>query len=184
MRRIALVLLFLVVFFSANAYALETKILEVRDKIFQEARSIQPLLSKSKDIILMSSMYESCVLAKTQIDAYFFMVGIFNVVKEKEPIKLASDYLVKWLNVIKKTNDVNIQSLNSMKMPIEPTTEMHVKKLKGYFAELNLRITQELKSISDIKNALDVQVKAGAPSPAVEAPLEIKQVKPKKDKAK
>jgi len=160
MRRIVSVALILVIFSGLNAYALETKMLETRDKIFEEAGAIQPLLQGSKDVVLMSSMYESCIVTKTQLDAYFFMVAIFNAVKGKDSIAKSGDYLMNWLSIIKKTNDVNINSLSAIKTPLEPTTEIHIKKLNGYFAELNFRIGQELKKISEIKDALNTKGKA------------------------
>jgi hypothetical protein len=157
MRKSILIALALVIVLGLNAYALETTVLDVNNKIFEEAGLIKPLLKDSKDIVLMNSMWDSCIITKTQLDAYFFMIAIFNTIKEKDSIDKAADYLINWLNAVKKTNELNMKSLSSITQLLEPTTEMHIKKLNGYFAELNFKIDQELKNISEIKAASKIK---------------------------
>lgn len=154
---------------SFNAHALESSVLEVRDRIFEEVSLMQPLLKGSPDIVLMSSMVDSCLIAKMQIDAYLIMISIFNNVKGDEPIAKSADSIMSWLNVMKKTNDLNMKSLTSKKGPFEPTTELHMKKLNGYFAELNFKLQQEFNKITEIKKALKVEkpIAPAAEKPAV-----------------
>lgn len=154
MKKIIFATLFLVVVSSFNAHALETTVLDIRDKILEEVSALQPLLRSSKDVVLMSSMVDSCLIAKMQLDAYLIMIAIFNHVEDNDSIDKAGDYIMNWLNVMKKTNDLNMRSLSSIKPPLEPTTELHIKKLNGYFAELNFKLGQEFKKISKIKEAL------------------------------
>jgi hypothetical protein len=136
---------------------LDATLLDVSSKIFAESQTIKVLMTGSKDIVLMSSMWDSCVIAKTQLDAYFSMLGIFNTIKNENLTEETINYLVNWLDVMKKTNALNMKSLTGISPIYEPTTELHVKRLNGYFAELNYRIDGELKKISSIKEALKLK---------------------------
>ena len=108
MKKIISLILLLVVFLTFSAYALETTLFEMRNKIFAESKEIKALLTESKDIVLMSSMWDSCVMALTQLDAYFSMVGIFNTIKKGDISEDSVNYLIGWLSQTKKTNELNI----------------------------------------------------------------------------
>ncbi|MFH1190262.1 MAG: hypothetical protein V1682_06180 [Candidatus Omnitrophota bacterium] len=167
MSKGVLVTLCLAAVLSFNAYAVESTVLDVRDKIFEEVSAMQPLLKGSKDIVLMTGMIDSCLIAKMQIDAYLIMMSIFNNVKGDDKIDISADNIMNWLNVMKKTNDLNMKTLTSLKGPFEPTTELHLKKMNGYFAELNFRLSQEFQKFDEIKKALKVpRPAAGASAPA------------------
>ncbi|MBN1405863.1 MAG: hypothetical protein JW946_05020 [Candidatus Omnitrophica bacterium] len=152
-----IIALVVIIFTASVSYAAENAILNVANKIFEESKAIKPLLEKTKDIVLMSSMWDSCIVAKTQLDAYFSMLGIFEVVKEEAARQKAIDIISSWLKVAKKTNELNMKSLTAIPKIYEPTTELHVRKLNGYFAEMNYCINNELKKLSEIKNALKVK---------------------------
>ncbi len=150
MKRI-MIMLILVSLLSSQAYALDTGLINMRAKIFEESKAIKPLLTKSKDIILLSSLWDSCVIAMSQLDAYFSLVGIFNTIKKEDATDTAVNYLMDWLREIKKTNDVNIIGLSALTQAIEPNTVVHMEKLRGYFKDLNKQIDAELERVSALK---------------------------------
>lgn len=151
MKKSILIILVLLIFLSVSSYALETGLFEIRNKISAESKQLKALLLESKDVVLMSSMWDSCVMTMTQLDAYFYMVGIFNSVKS--PKEDTIDYLTNWLKIIKSTSELNIKSLNSVTEILEPKTKVYKEKLKSDFSELNKRIDSELSRVSVLEDA-------------------------------
>jgi hypothetical protein len=154
MKKIIFIILTLVILSSFKAYAFDNRFLQMRNKIFEESKEIKLLLVKSKDLILLNSMWDSSIMTLTQLDAYFSMVGIFNTVKKEKVNQAAIDYLSNWLNGIKKTNELNVKGLNALTQIFEAKTKVHVEKLKGYYGELNNQINTELEKISYLKKSL------------------------------
>ncbi len=159
MKRIIFVVLVLVVVLCFNAYAFETGLIDMRGKLFEESRQIKPLMVLSKNALLVSSMWDSCLIAVTQLDAYFSMVGIFNTIKQKDWSESPFDYLITWLNEIKTTNSLNIKSLSEDFNALEPDVKRHIEKLISYFNELNRRIDSDLAKISTLKKSLTTKQK-------------------------
>jgi len=157
MKRTSLVVLTLVLGLSVNAHAQATGLMEVRNKVLTESREIKALLPATKDVILVSSMVDSCILTTSQLDAYFSMVGIFNTIKDKELAEDPVIYLTKWLEEMKKTNRLNIESLDSIAYKVEPTTKVHIGKLKDYFSHLNNLINGELVRVSALQRSLKIK---------------------------
>jgi hypothetical protein len=153
MRRIASIVLSLVIFANTSVYAFDTALINKRSEILEESKKIKSLLTKSQDVILVNSMWDACVLTMTQLDAYFLMVSVFNTIKRKDISKEAVDYLITWLKEIKKTNDVNIKSLNAVSRDLDPNTEVHRAVLKVYYNKLNGEIDSELKKITLLKKS-------------------------------
>lgn len=156
MKKIFSIILALAVFLSFNALALDITLFDIRNKIFEESKEIKALLPDSKDVVLVSSMWDSCLIAITQLDAYFSMLGIFNTIKKEDLSKDSINYLSDWLNEIKRTDTLNIESLNSVPQPVELDTEVHIERLKDYFTDLNNRIDAELKKLSILEDALEI----------------------------
>lgn len=151
MKKKILILSALLVFFSVNGYALENDLLEMRSKISAESKQIKTLFLKSKDTVLMSSMWDSSVMAMAQLDAYFYMVGIFNSVKS--PDEATVNYLINWLKIIRSTSELNIKSLDAATQILEPKTKVYKERLRGDFGELVKKIDSELKRVSMLKKA-------------------------------
>jgi hypothetical protein len=147
---IALALVFLLCF---NAYAQTQVFVNMRNELFQESKKIKSLLTSSKDVFLLSSMWDACVMAMTQIDAYFSMLGIFNTIKEKDLSDVPIDYLSGWLSSIKQSNELNIKSLNSSE-PIEENTKVYMEKLKSSFTKMNAALDNEISRLSLLKKSL------------------------------
>jgi hypothetical protein len=158
MKCIIIVILFVLLTMSVLPIvsAQEIKALEliaIRSKIFKQSEAIKPLLNDSRDAVLVSSMWDSCIMTTLQLDAYFFMIGIFNTIKGKDAIADAVGYLYKWLTYIKDTNNMSIKSLNSVSYEVEPETKSYVRIIKDTLDELNKIIDNEIRKISVLELA-------------------------------
>lgn len=137
------------------AYALEdTPLIDMRNKIFQESKMLKSVTLDSKDIILLNSLRNTCITTATQLDAYFSMIAIFNTIKKEARTQEAMDYLVNWLELIKKTNSVNISTLKAINETLEPKTKLYTEKLKSYFIELESQVKTEINKVSLIKKSI------------------------------
>lgn len=136
---------------ASLAFALEAALFDVRNNIFKEAQTIKPLMATSKDMILLSSMWDSCIMTITQLDAYFSLVGIFNEISEKNVTEKIVQYLVDWLVTVKATNELNIKGLEAITQTIEPKTKVHVEILKAHFTSLNKRLDSEMEKVAALK---------------------------------
>lgn len=142
--------------FNAHAQATATGLMEVRNKVLKESQEVKALLPDTKDVILVSSLVDSCILTVSQLDAYFSQLGIFNTIKKDDVTPVAVNFLEQWLNNIKSTNDLNIKSLNAVTQNIQAKTKLHLERLTGYFADLNAQIEQELAQLAALKQALGI----------------------------
>ena len=156
MKRTLLIVLALAGVLSFNAYAQATGLLDIRDQVLTESREIRALLTDTTDVILVSSMVDSCILTISQLDAYFSQLGIFNTIKKDEVTPAAIHFLEQWLNGIKNTNDLNIKSLNAVTQNIQARTKLHLERLTGYFTDINTQIDQELAKLAALKKTLGI----------------------------
>ena len=153
MKKIILTVLALALVFSSAAFALENTLIDMRKEIFNTSESIKANLKDTKDPILLSSMWDSSIMTVSSLDAYFYMVGIFNAIKKQDLTDSSVDYLVKWLNRIRETNDLNIRSMDAVSSTFDPKTKISILKLKGNFSDLNSSIAKELAGILQLKKA-------------------------------
>jgi len=158
MKKTLLIIFVLVAGLSLNAHAQATAtgLMEVRNKVLKESQEIKALLLDTKDVILVSSMVDSCILTTSQLDAYFSQLGIFNTIKKDDVTPAAIGFLEQWLANIKSTNDLNIKSLNEITQNIQAKTKLHLERLTGYFTDLNAQIEQELAQLAALKKALGI----------------------------
>lgn len=155
MKAKLIVILVLFVICSLRSYALDTMLFDIRNTFFKESKEIKALMSpQSQETALITSLWDTCILTITQIDAYFSMLGVFNSVKEKNLNKTSTDVLMSWLNEIKRTNDLNLENLNSLQLPEKSRLQSSVERLKIYFSELNGIIGMELKKVDAVKRTL------------------------------
>ena len=154
MKKIISIVLLLFIFSNLNAYAMDAKIIELRNKIFEESKQIKSLLGNSKDVVLLTGMFDACLLTVSQIDAYTYMMGIFNTIKDTEVNEEAFKYLTEWLILMRTTSSLNIKSFDAVIQPIEPSTKPHIGILKDYFTNLNKKIDNELSRFVRIKTLL------------------------------
>ncbi len=158
MKKTLLIIFVLIAGLGLNAHAQATAagLMEVRDKVLKESQEIKALFSDTKDVILVSSMVDSCILTTSQLDAYFSQLGIFNTIKKDDVSPDAINFLEQWLNNIKSTNDLNIKSLSAVTQNIQAKTKLHLERLTGYFTDLNAQIEQELAQLAALKKALGI----------------------------
>lgn len=161
MKRIFFIVLILAAAFSLNAYAAldTTSLLDLKNKIFEESQAIRPLLTESgsKDIILLNSMCDVGIMTISQLDAYFYMAGIFNAVKDSPGSATAVDYLIKWLSEVKKGSDTNLKVLASITTPVEAGTTKHIQILSNYYTDLSKQLDVEINKVVLLKKALKQQ---------------------------
>ncbi|MCM8780606.1 MAG: hypothetical protein NC908_01600 [Candidatus Omnitrophica bacterium] len=157
MRRAVLVLCLTFIFLSYNTYAVENQILDIRNKIFQESKELKELLLNTKDVILVNSLWDSCVISITQLDAYFSMLRIFNTIRSQDLTEATIRPISDWLNSIKDSNNINIRTLSGMRDPIEQNIKPHIEKLKNYYNDLNRQIDAELNKLSTIRQSLKIK---------------------------
>jgi len=160
MKKTGICFLLLVFAATSAAYPLESKLFNMRNKIFEGSQEVKSLLANSRDAAVLTSMFDSCIIAVSQIDAYFGMLGIFETIQKEHLTRTAVDFLENWLNQIKKTNDLNISFLKGINFPVEDSTREQAQKLTGYFGDLNGWIDKELVKLSIVKKTAKVQVPA------------------------
>jgi len=154
MKKIIVILFAAFLLLNSYSFAAEPSFMNMRDEVFAESKEIKELLGKSKDSIAISSMWDTCLIAISQIDAYFHLLGIFNSVSPEALSPESADYLIKWLAQMRKTNDLNIKLLSETSNIVEAVTQSHMIKMKDFFMRLNVRIDAEVSKINTIKMAV------------------------------
>jgi hypothetical protein len=150
MKKIIFTLL-LFLFLNSSAWAIDFKIFNMRNRIFEECKEIKTLLPESKDAVVLTSMFDACLISMSQLDAYFNMLGIFESVEKQAVSNLTVDFITGWLDEIKRTNGLNLKSMAGIPQPLEPKTREHIERLKFYFKELNKIADEELRKLALIR---------------------------------
>ncbi|MCX5692480.1 MAG: hypothetical protein NTX47_02160 [Candidatus Omnitrophica bacterium] len=152
MKKIFYLIMILIILLYSNAYAMDNnQLLDLRNKLFDESKDIKALLRNSKNVVLLNNMWDACIVTMTQLDAYFFMMGIFDAVSKDKWNEEAVTYLELWLTKIKNTDEINLKSLKSFPSDLEAGTLRHAQKMEGYFTDLNDMIDESLNTISKLK---------------------------------
>jgi hypothetical protein len=115
-------------------------------------------MKDTRDVVLVSSMWDSAILTMTQLEAYFSMVGMFNIIDMEHMDEGTINYLFLWLNKIKATNELNIKSINAVTAVLDKKTELHTAVLKVYYKKLNDKIDAELEKLSLIEESLKMEL--------------------------
>jgi len=158
MKRKIFIILFFLVFLTKDAYCLDTRLYDLRQKLFTQAQEIKQLVNRDNAgqyLVLVSSMWDTCFVAITQLDAYFYILGLFNTIKKENITGPAIDFLSRWLKQTKDTSELNIKGLDGIKLPIDPMIRINMERLKRYFRELNSQINKELAEIGKLRKSLD-----------------------------
>ncbi|MBN1872512.1 MAG: hypothetical protein JW800_08070 [Candidatus Omnitrophica bacterium] len=156
MKKLIFVVFAAIILASGVSYAFDSALLDMYDELQQESNKIRVLLKGSKDIVLVSSMWDSTIVTMTQLEAYFSMLGIFNIIDVKQMDEKAIDYLIRWLNKIKATNELNIKSLNTVKTTLERNTELHTAVLKVFYRKLSDKIDAEIEKLMLISESMEI----------------------------
>lgn len=151
MKKIVLFLLLAAMFCVSFAYALDSKILNTRDALIKESADIKALLTtKTKDPVIISGLFNTCLITATQLDAYFLMLGIFEAAKKEGcPGNEGIKFIVSWLNEIRNTSTLNIENINAITQA-EPKTKVEIGKLRATLISLSALIDIELNKFSII----------------------------------
>ncbi len=151
-KKICLILILCLL--NSYAFSAGPVLMDMRNKIFDEMAQIKSFSAQTQDLVMASSMFDACVITVTQLDAYFSLSGILNSIDKKQWSAQAVDYLINWLNEIKKTNDLNIKSLDALTQTIEEKTKSYALQLKADYLELNRVVGEEVSKLSDLKDTL------------------------------
>jgi hypothetical protein len=154
MRKIILVVL-VVNMLCFNCFAVDFAIFDLRNKIFSQSKEIKLLISNSENPMLVSSIWDTCTIIISEIDAYFSMLAIFNSVKKEAQTREGADYLIDWLNGIKKTNELNIKNINNIESATILSAERKlIEKLKDIFIQLQEVIGEEISKVTIVRASL------------------------------
>lgn len=159
MKKVVFIFLIMSIVLNCSVYAADNALFTMRGEIFEESKKIKAVLADSKDVILVSSMWDSCVILLTQLDAYFSMLGIFNAIKDKDLTADPINYIYSWLKGIKETNELNIKSLNEVVQVNDAKTKPQMEILKVYFKDTNDNINAELKKFDALRKSFGAQKK-------------------------
>jgi hypothetical protein len=154
MRKIILSVISLLFIWNCSAQALETTLIDSRNEILKNAQEMKAYFATTRDPVLINSLWDSSIMAVSQLDAYFSMLGIFNTIKKENLDPATFNYLVKWLNQIKDYADLNIKSLESIKSTTDARSKVMASKLKETFNNLKNRITKELLSVTQFSESI------------------------------
>lgn len=154
MKKIVFLVLALVLTWSFCAQALETTLIDSRSEILKNSQEMKKYFSSSRDPILLTSMWDSAIMAVSQLDAYFSMLGIFNTIKNEDLQEPAFTYLVKWLGELAGTTELNIKSLEAINTTTDARSKVFVSKLKKTYNDLKILITKEMQTVAQLQEAL------------------------------
>lgn len=154
MRKIGVLVFVLCLFWGGVCNALDNPLVSMRARFIQESNNIRLMLKNSRDVVLLTSLWDSCFIAASQLDAYFYLIGIFEIIKQEERTEVAINYLLNWLNEIKQTNASNIRSLNSAQEALDKTTNVIVKRMKLHISDLDKIIDAEINKLTILKEGI------------------------------
>ncbi|MCM8757860.1 MAG: hypothetical protein NC900_04925 [Candidatus Omnitrophica bacterium] len=147
-----------VILITQYCFAVDFKILDLREKLFSESNQIkQEINPNNQDFVLLSGLFDSCIQVVTQIDAYFYMLGIFEFIRKEDLNKSCFNFLLSWLDLMKRTNDLNLKNLMTATPANEQNTKIHIEKIKSYFLELDKQITKEQNRFNILMRSLKIR---------------------------
>ena len=151
MKKIFFLALTLLLVWSCSAQALNTTLIDARNEILNNAQELKNYFATTRDPLLLNSMWDSSIMAVSQLDAYFSMLGIFNTIKKENLQDSSINYLVNWLNQLKATTELNIKSLEAIKSTADARSKVFVSKLKNTFNDLKARVDKELLIVQQLQ---------------------------------
>lgn len=140
--------------FCGTVYAATNPLVSMQSRLMKESNNIKLVLKNSRDALLLTSMWDSCLVAMNQLDAYFSMIGIIETIKKDDLTESAVNYLLSWLSDIKKTNEANITSLASAAPVIDQATKVAVERMRINFSDLNRMIDSETNRLLSLREGI------------------------------
>jgi len=154
MRKILIAITVFLYLLSGNASAQVQPTAQLRGKIYDEYKSLEAALQKTKDTALIFSLRDTCMITIVQLDAYITMIGMMDSVRDKGLNKGTIDYIVLWLNEMRRTNDLNIKNL-ALPREMQKDTQVHSENMMRYFNELRTYADTELRKLAKLQELLD-----------------------------
>lgn len=136
---------------TARSFGAELQMLRLRNALLEESKKIQMALADSPDPVLVISLWDTCVVTLTKINAYFYMVGIFEMVEDKDKTEQGVDFLLAWLKELQRTTQVNIRELNTPVEVSEEATTVARSRLSELLARLNTHLDEEIRKVSSLR---------------------------------
>lgn len=141
----------------AQAFAFDTRLLSARNKIFEQAKELQTLLAETEDPVAVVSLWDTCIMTATQLNAYFYLVGIYESVNDPTPDSVS--YLKSWLQEVRRTAQLNIRNLSATASVTQPETREHLSRVKASLAELSLLLERELDKVARLEKAVQSRLR-------------------------
>lgn len=163
MKKTIVALLFMLCV-HGSAWAFDTNLLLARNKIFEEAKQLQSLVAVSKDPVAVISLWDTAILTATQLNAYFYMVGVFEAAESQNTVSVG--YLKSWLDEVKRTAQLNIQNLPTAASMTQPESKEHLSRVKAYLSELVLLLDREVGRVTQLQKTVkpaSARITAGVP---------------------
>jgi hypothetical protein len=154
MKKSIFLILVLILAWCGMAQALETTLVDVRNDILKNAQEMKGYFTTSRDPLLLNSMWDSSVMAVSQLDAYFSMLGIFNTIKNENLTEDSVKYLLKWLKQVQETTELNIKGLEAIKTTTDARSKVFALKLKDIFNNLKSKLAQENQNVAKLGESL------------------------------
>jgi hypothetical protein len=154
MKKSIFLILVLVLTWCTAAWALETNLIQVRNDILKNAQEMKGYFTTSRDPLLLNSIWDSSVMAVSQLDAYFSMLGIVNTIKNEELTVDTVKYLLNWLKQIQEATDLNIKGLEAIKTTVDARSKVFVLKLKDIFNKLKENLAVENSNVTKLQESL------------------------------
>ncbi len=154
MKKTVVFILALCLLFAVNSYALNNPFLQMRERFLQESNNVKIMIKNSRDIVLLTSMWDSCFIAMTQLDAYFSLIGIFESIKKEDLTEDSVNYLLNWLKQIKETSTVNKRSLSLAPVLIDKETRIAARRMDTNFSDLNNAVDREISRLLKLREGV------------------------------
>jgi hypothetical protein len=154
MKKIIVIVLMLCFCLSVDSFAANNSLTSINARLMQESSNLKSMFKNSRDVVLLTTMWDSYFIARTQLDAYFYMVALFESVKKAAVTDVSVDYLLNWLGEIRKTNTANIKTLNSTVTVIDQATKSAVDRMETNIADLNNAVDKEIIRLNSLKEAI------------------------------
>jgi hypothetical protein len=154
MKKIFLLTLGFILVTALAAQALETTLIDTRNEILQNAQEMKNFFTATRDPVLLNNMWDSSVMAVSQLDAYFTMLAIFNTINKDAVSEGAAGYLVKWLKQVKDYSVMEVKSLEAVKKTGDARSKVLMLKTKTIFNNLIARVDKELQTVGQYQEAL------------------------------
>ncbi|MBP7217052.1 MAG: hypothetical protein KBA46_07215 [Candidatus Omnitrophica bacterium] len=148
---------FCMLLLESRASAADFRIFDLRNKLFAQSKTINAMLPKAQDQAVLLSLFDTCIIVTSQIDAYFGMMGIFNAVRKEDLNKETVGYLVNWLSEMKRTSEITLRGLNEIPVAVQPTTRAQMAVIGKHLTDLVKLVQEDLSRMDELMKVVKVK---------------------------